>query len=225
MLNAKNVVVFDFETNGLDTETLDPIEIACCVIDRRSMKIIEGSEFESLMCPENPSMVDNTEGKRKALSINKIDPEKVKQAPKIDVVWKRFCEHVQKYNIQGTSPFGAAIPAGKNIRSFDMPIVNRLCKKYNFVDKGGKQNIFSQREMIDLEDDLYRWFGRSTRLPNLKMDTLREYLGISSENSHRAMVDVKQTAELIIKFQSLYDKFIEMVPLLRDGCETWKSKK
>lgn len=207
-MNDKNIVVFDFETAGdivqkngtLDASRVVPIQIACVVLDPRKLKVIPGSEFESIMRPP-----EGTKLNAKALEINKKTEAEIWNAPgDWEAVWVRFCNHVRKYNPRGASPFTAPIPAGKNIRNFDMPIAQWLCEKFNQVDKSGTQNIYSNRQSLDLEDNIFAWFEDNQELENYKMDTLREYFGLSTEGAHDAMVDVLQTAYLLRKFHHLH---------------------
>jgi len=207
-VNVNNIVVFDFETGGdiaykngvLDASRVVPIQIACLALDPRKLHVIEGSQFCSLMRPPKGTPLNP-----KALEVNKLTPEQVWAAPgDWETVWKRFAHHVQRFNPKGSSPFTAPIAAGKNIRNFDMPIVQWLCDQYGFVDKGGKQTLFNQIKTIDLEDFLFHWFEGNDELPNYKMDTVREYFGLSSEGGHSADVDVDQTATLIRKFLYMY---------------------
>ena len=43
------------------------------------------------------------------------------------------------------------------------------------------------------------------------MDTLREYFGIDSSNSHDALKDVKDTAEILIRFLKLHRKLFAKI--------------
>jgi DNA polymerase III epsilon subunit-like protein len=192
-LNA--ILVFDFETNGLDTRTCEPIQVAGMALDPVSLKPLPGATFESLMRPDNLDAIDDTPEKRKALEINGKSKRMLADAPAQSEVWRSFVAFVKQFNPRGNSPFSAPLPAGKNIRAFDLPIARRLCETHKTPWP------FNDRESEDLEDHLRAWFDGSDELPDYKMDTIRKYFGLSMAGAHDALVDVKQTAMLIAFFR------------------------
>lgn len=206
-MNENVLLVFDFETagalshgpHGLDAGKVHPIQIACVALHPRKLTVIPGSEFESMMRPPAGAKLNP-----KALEVNKKTPEQVWAAPETPVVWERFAAHVRKFNPKGASPFSAPIPCGKNIRNFDLPIVQWLCEQHGPTDKAGRQSLFHNRIQLDLEDFLWTWFENSEDLANYAMDTVRPFFGLSNENSHDALVDVKQTALLVRLFLQLH---------------------
>jgi hypothetical protein len=207
MASKPYVCVIDFETGGqichkdgrLDVEAVEPIQVAFLALHPDTLKLVPGSEFCSMMRATSRDVLNPG-----ALAVNKKTPDEIMAAPERSIVWKRFSEHVKKYNVKGGSIYGAPIAAGKNIRGFDMDIVHGLCQKWGPCDKGGRQTLFNQRTMLDLEDDIWRFFSHRDELVNHKMDTLRDYFGISHENSHDALVDCRQTAWMIAKYIKLY---------------------
>lgn len=60
--------------------------------------------------------------------------------------------------------------------------------------------LFSTRREVELEDQIFQNFWFSDELPNEKMDTLLEYFGIEPDGAHDALVDVRNTGLLIMKF-------------------------
>ena len=116
-------------------------------------------------------------------------------------MWKKFCNFVNKYNWKGT-PYFAPIPAGFNIIGYDMHIVNRLCKAFGpYDDKRQCQKLFHQIYKIDVMDDVWLWTEGDPNIKSISMDSLRERMGLSSENAHDALQDVKDTANIFIKLQ------------------------
>lgn len=207
-MNQNNLLVVDFETGSVNPHECQVCSVAGLAINPRTMEPVPGErgEFYSLLRPTDFSKLQ-----QQALDVNKLTVEELKVAPEQSVVFKLFAEWVLSYNPKGRSPFTAPIMCGKNIRNFDMIILQRLCKQHGFVDKGGNQCLFSKRLMIDLEDYLFHWWENSEELPNYKMDTVRPYFGISSENAHNALQDVRDTAALIIKFQQLYRNLLPKI--------------
>jgi len=71
--------------------------------------------------------------------VNKISEEELKKAPK----WKWFgtiCQFVDRWK-RGWA-FGQNHPCGKNIVNFDLPIVNRLCRKLKRRTRRGSPTSF-----------------------------------------------------------------------------------
>lgn len=196
MVNSNIIICFDFETGGLGTETLEPVQIAGAALDPRTLQVKD--TFASLMRP-----LDFNNLEARALEVNKKTIEELKGAPEQALVWRQFCAWVKKHNRKG-GPTTAPIPAGKNILRFDLPIAHRLCRTYGFTDKNGKPNIFNERPILDLEEILWLWFENSDDLLNYRMDTVRPYFGLPSEGAHDALVDVLQTVELIRRFLNLH---------------------
>jgi DNA polymerase III epsilon subunit-like protein len=195
-LNKNILIVIDMETSSLDVATLQPLQIAAVVVDPRSLEL--GDTFSSLMKPLDFNNLDP-----QAMAVNKIKIEDLEKAPDQKVIWQRFAYFVKQYN-RGHGPHGAPIACGKNIRLFDLPICNRLCRTYENVDKEGVPNLFHRRTILDLEDILWWWFESSEDLPNYAMDTCREFFGLSTVGAHDALTDARQTAEMLVKFLKLH---------------------
>lgn len=194
-MNKNSIIVFDFETGGLDTKTTEPIEIAAIALDPRSLDPI--SKYYSLCKPTDFSIVSPD-----ALRVNGKTIPQLEVAPEQSVVWKSFVEWIKTYS-KGTK-FTNPIPCGKNIRNFDLPIFDRLCIKYGYVDKDGKPNVWHPTKTWDVQDFLDYWFENNNDLVAHSMDACREFFGMSKDGAHSAMIDTVQTAHMLIKFLTLH---------------------
>lgn len=199
----RDIIVFDFETGGRNPHRCQPTQIAAIALDGRNFKL--KGEFNSMMRP----IIDDDEAiaagvdplEEGALKVTGQTRSKLARAPLPKGVWKKFCTFVNKYNWKG-SPYFAPIPAGFNIIGYDMHIVNRLCKEYGpWDDKRQSQKLFHQIYKIDVMDDVWLWTEGDPDVKSISMDSLRERMGLPSENAHDALQDVKDTANIFIKLQ------------------------
>ena len=46
--------------------------------------------------------------------------------------------------------------------------------------------------------------GNNPEIKSISMDNMREYMGLSDENAHDALQDVKDTANIMIRFMKFY---------------------
>ena len=199
----RDIIVFDFETGGRNPHRCQPTQIAAIALDGRNFRL--KGEFNSLMRPilddkkAIAAGVDPVEDE--ALKVTRKTREELAKAPLPKGVWKKFITFVNKYNWKGT-PFFAPIPAGFNIIGYDMHIVNRLCEQYGpYDDKRQCRKLFHQIYKIDVMDDVWLWTEGDPNVRSISMDSLRERMGLSKENAHDALQDVKDTANIFIKLQ------------------------
>jgi len=199
----RDIIVFDFETGGRNPMKCQPTQIAAIALDGRNFRL--KGEFNSMMRP----IIDDEEAiaagvdpiEEGALKVTGQTRAKLARAPLPKGVWKKFCAFVNKYNWKGT-PYFAPIPAGFNIIGYDMHIVNRLCKEVGpWDDNRQQQKLFHQIYKIDVMDDVWLWTEGDPDVKSISMDSLRERMGLSSENAHDALQDVKDTANIFIKLQ------------------------
>jgi DNA polymerase III epsilon subunit-like protein len=208
-MNDLNIVVFDFETGGLDPNFHEAIQVAGKAYHPRTLEpypVEEGGEFCTLMKPLYPDRLQDealaVNGKTRDMLLG--NPDKgIEPPPDQKAAWNSFVTWVNGWNTgEKKTVYKAPIAAGKNIRNFDLKFVevlNRLhCKKKD------KTVLFNSRRQLELEDYLFSWFENSGEMPNEKMDTVREYFGMSREGAHDALVDVRQTGELLMKFLKLH---------------------
>ena len=214
-MNYKDIIVFDFETGSRNPHKTQPVQIAAVAIHGRKLTIQPGGYFESLIRPELDDEkaiemgVDPIEDE--ALAVNGKTREELAKAPSAKTVWKKFANFVNKYNWKKT-PYFAPIPAGYNIIGFDLPIVQRLCEQHGPVDKKtGKQTLFYKIHKIDMLDTVWMWMENNPDIKSLSMDSMRDLLGMSKENAHDAMQDVKDTANLMIAFMKLHRRIAPKV--------------
>lgn len=205
MLYNNDIIVFDFETGGVNPKVCPAIQIAGLVIDSRRLEPYPDGVFSSMMRPPDNEMPLIGQ---KALDINKKTIKEIEEAPAQKEVWENFSKFVKKFS-KGRGFYNNLIPAGKYIRGFDLIISERLCRSYGPWDKTDDcQDLFHRKVILDADDMLYMWFeGTTDELKNLKMDTIKPYLGMKGDSitkGHDALQDVKDTAAIIIKFLKLH---------------------
>jgi len=52
--------------------------------------------------------------------------------------------------------------------------------------------------------EVWMWTENNKDIKSISMDSIRDWLGMSKENAHDALQDVKDTAAVLIKFMKLY---------------------
>lgn len=220
-MNYNDIIVFDFETTSRDSNRTQPVQLAALIIHGRKLEIKQGSEFQSLIKP----VFDETECQKLnidpledgAVAIHGKTKELLEGAPSLKAVWSNFTDYVNEHNYKKTQ-WNAPVPAGYNIRNFDIPIVNRICGsepyKYGPVDKTGKSSLFHPINMIDAMDQSFLLFENDKTVSSLSADNLiRKKMGYDKGTAHDAMSDVIMTAEYLIKImkwirqKTYYTKF------------------
>lgn len=215
MPNYQKICVFDMETDGCNPDVCSPVQIAAVIIDPLRLEIIQDSEFNVTIKPEKLEEDDKyTYSDSDILDFH----SKVRGCSKDDILttwkeytpqnqsWKLFLSYLEKYHIRSDkrSCFTAPIAAGYNINRFDLRIIDRLSKKYNNLNKEGRSSLFYPRDVIDVMNVIFYWFESNNELKNYTLDNLRDYLGLSKEGAHDALKDVKDTAEILIRFLRLH---------------------
>lgn len=214
MINYNKICVFDFETDGTDTKQCSPVQIAAVMVDPLQLEIISGSEFNINFKPEVLEASDNYEYQTDILDFHaKVKGCKKEEVlaewrgyPKQELSWNLFINYLDKYHTRTSkkSQFSAPIAAGYNIYRFDLPIINRLAQKYGNTNKEGNSNIFFPRDVADVLNLVFYWFEHNNDLKNYTLDSIRDYFGISKDGAHDAIKDVKDTAEILIRFMKLH---------------------
>jgi DNA polymerase III epsilon subunit-like protein len=215
MANFQKLCVFDLETDGVNPDKCSPVQIAAIMVDPIKLEVIKDSEFNINLKPEplqeNPSY---DYGDSDVLDFH----AKVRNSTKGQILkdwssyqqqdngWKSFVSYLDMYHTRSErkSCFSAPIAAGYNINRFDLRITERLSVKYNNLNKEGKSSLFYPRDVIDLMNIMFYWFEGGNELKNYTLDHVRDYFGLSKEGSHDALKDVKDTAELLIRFMKLH---------------------
>jgi len=216
MPNFQKFCVFDMETDGSNPDLCSPIQIAAVIVDPLKLEIVENSEFNISLKPE--LFEQNKEYDYSDSDILDFHA-KVRSCSKADILgswqnfqsqengWKMFVSYLEMYHAKTKgkkSCFSAPIAAGYNINRFDLRIVERLSKKYDNLNKEGRSSLFYPRDVVDVMNILFYWFEYNNELKNYTLDNLRDYLGISKEGAHDALKDVKDTANIMIRFLKLH---------------------
>ncbi len=197
-MDNRNFMCFDFETSSTDTQTTQILQIGACIIDRNSLEIKES--FESLVRPESPDDVQS-----EALKVNGLTLEQLEDAPEIDVIFPTFAKWIKKFNVyKNKSSFGSPVGMTYNGTNFDMPIFMRYCKRFGYWDsKWCNQNLVNPIYSFDVLQHIWFWTRTMSELPNLKLVTVLEYMGVKKEEiergAHNALWDVHWTARIGVK--------------------------
>jgi len=214
MINYNKICVFDFETDGTNPSECSPVQLAAVIIDPISLSIVPDSEFNIHFKPEALEKDNNYEYTTdvvdfhaKVAGCSKEDiMNKWKTYPSQEQSWKMFVEYLDKYHSRSSkkSQFSAPIAAGYNIYRFDLPIISRLSVKYGNTNKEKNTNLFYPRDTVDILNLVFYWFEQNSGLKSYTLDSLRDYLGISKEGAHDALKDIRDSAEILIRFMKLH---------------------
>ncbi len=201
-MRLNTIMVVDAETTGLDVhdEKTHMVQVACLGLDPATFETIPGSEFCEYLRPPDFSQLSD-----RAMGVNQIPLDTLARAPEPEIVMQKFVQHVRAYNPKGKSQWTAPHAAGKNIRNFDLPLLNRYFKKTKgATDSKGVPNVFDSHIQFDLDDDVIRWLVLTGRVESYSMDNLRLYFGLPKPNRHDALDDVRDEARLLVSFLRIY---------------------
>lgn len=192
-----DIMVFDFETGGLDCKKHEPVSIGAKVYNGKTLEPYpeESGEFYSLMKPVNFDNLDP-----KAMAVNKITRQELEKAPDQQLVIKNFVEWAKQFNPKSGART-APVAAGKNVpfdKGFLDEALNRWYKKPPIIMN------FDNKSIIDLERQWFQWFENESDPPDQRMDTLRPWLGLETDGAHNALVDCRQTGAVIMRILQLH---------------------
>lgn len=202
----RDFIIFDFETGSRNPHKTQPTQIAALALDGRSL-IVKGqfnSEIQPIFDDEKAISLGLDPIQDEALKITKKTREQLEKAPSLKSVWNKFTKFVLQYNWKGDTFFNP-IPVGFNIIGFDMIIINRLCKEFGPWDsEREQQKLFSKVYKFDIMDSVFAWTESDPTVKSISMDALRDRMGLSTENAHDALQDVKDEANIFIKLMKTH---------------------
>tara|TARA_R110000803_G_scaffold41244_3_gene88734 strand:- start:497 stop:1195 length:699 start_codon:yes stop_codon:yes gene_type:complete len=209
-MNTKNICVFDFETDSPKPDTCNPVQLGAIMVHPIKLTLIDSAEFCSDMRPldfDEPDYAekhkDTIEWHAKTAKCTTAEVlKRWDEAPPQKDVWTTFLSWLSRYHTKQDRQtiFTAPIAAGYNIFNFDLKIINRLSTKYGNIQKDGTSKVFFPRDKIDIIHQVFYWFENQQEPKSYTMDSMREYFGMSNENAHDALQDVKDEAEIMIRF-------------------------
>lgn len=202
----RDFILLDFETGSRNPHKTQPTQIAAIALDGRNLSVKGqfNSEIQPILDDEQAIKLNLDPVEDEALRITGKCREKLAQAPPLKSVWNKFTKFVSHYNWKGEAFFNP-IPVGFNIIGFDMIIINRLCEQYGPWDKErNQQKLFSRVYKFDIMDNIFAWTESDPSIKSISMDALRERMGLSMENAHDALQDVKDEANIFIKLMKTH---------------------
>jgi DNA polymerase III epsilon subunit-like protein len=214
-MNSNYLCCLDTETDGLDKDTCNLLEIGAVMIDNRELKVVDS--FSSLLQP-----IDLENVNKEALQINHITMDELSKAPQEKLVFESFIVWVNKYNRSKNaySVYQAPVASGYNIIGYDIPIIRRYCEKYGGWDTKRKdQKIFNQINFIDLMHHIWFITENSMELENNKLTTVLEYMGIEKavlESAHRALFDAEMSAQILIRLMN-YSRRLKTIGKMKNA--------
>lgn len=218
-MNYNDIIVYDFETGGRNPYKTQPTQLAAVVVNGRRLTLTPNAEFNSLMKPlrdEEAIKLGLDPVEDEALEKTHKTWELLEKAPAPKVVWKRFCDFVNTHNYK-KDKWSAPIPAGFNNNGYDDIIINRLAgqEPWKFgptdPDRGNECTLFHPIHNIDVMKMVWSWTENNPDIRSISMDSMRDYLGLSSDMGHDALTDVKQTAYILICYLKMQRTFSKKV--------------
>ena len=167
----KPLIFIDLETTGVDMEKHEITEIACLVVDPKTLKIKK--RFERKIMPENLELAD---------------PEALKLTEFSKKVWQKEAKPLEKVikDLNKLAPGGMFI--GWNT-SFDRPFLEKVIREK-------KMELNYDYHWLDVSSLVYEEFFSDKKPKKLKLTAACKVLGVPRGKAHTAMADVKATLEV-----------------------------
>ena len=204
-MNNRWIIVFDWETDGPDPHTCNPVELAAIPIEPRTLEIKKDKAFNTVIKPPGFNKDEYfTDDRQKTIEwhakqrgVTSEDIIKMwKKGKSEKIAWKNFCEYCKKFNIEKSygNWYTEPIAAGYNIIGFVLPICQRLADKH----KTGMP--FAKVNKMDIMDLLFYWVENLDEPKNMRLDTMREFFSLKTAQAHEAYSDTLATAKLLVQF-------------------------
>ena len=205
-MSSRDFIVFDFETGGRDPHSCQLTQLAAVALDGRTLR--SKGTFNQEIWAETDDEKAVEKGlapiEEEALKVTGKNREDIAKATPIETVWPKFVDFVNKCNWKGNEWF-APIACGYNIINFDLPIIHRLCKQHGpWNEKKGQAKLFHPIFKVDMMDNVFMWTESDPSIKSIGMDAMRKRMGMSDDNAHDALQDVKDTANIMIKFMKTH---------------------
>jgi DNA polymerase III epsilon subunit-like protein len=204
-MKQPNLIYWDLETTGLNTDTCQVTQIAAIGIDGRSLSFTKNDIFSSFVKIETDEEKCLELGleplSEKIMKLTNTSLEDVTNAPSQEIVYKKLKKFIARYTTGG-GKWNRPVSCGYNIRNYDEPIMNRIAAQYNDVDTNGNHQLFHCSHMIDLKDLMYLVMENIPSINSISFDNMRKLYGMSDEGAHTAAVDCIQGALLLTRKMS-----------------------
>lgn len=214
--NQRHFLVFDIETDGLDPDKHEIVQLAAKAITY-DFEPHEAGEFHIILKPLNPELAEP-----KAIEI--IGQELWAKAqnegehPKVGLrKFKEFCDRLNYKKAYYTAP----ILVGFNNTAFDNIRLETAILKHGVVkNRDSLPWAYTSKDVLSQMTDL---FGRDN-LPNHKLDTFANLLGMSRSTSlHDALEDVKITSDIFCRYMKYMCKIRNKLKI-ENNSETVEAK-
>jgi exonuclease I len=205
---TSHIFCYDLECGSASWEKAEVLECAGVVIDLDILEIKEDGIFGPVLVKPNWDLVEQG-----ALAVNKIIPAEVNEKG-LDqkVFFDQLVAFLQKFQ-KSNKKWDALIPAGYNTVRYDDRVLEKLAKKYNYIDSSGDSLLFHPFHNFDLMNILRVFFYSTNTLESFSLENVNRYFGIDTSKSHTAMGDVISTAKILCRFlkfyKSLTPKYLE----------------
>ena len=138
-MNNRWIIVFDWETDGPDPTTCNPVELAAVPVDPRTLEVKTDQAFKAVIKPDG---IDTEEyftksrqdtiawhAKQRGVSSEEI-VEDWKSGQSEKVVWKNFCNYCSKYHVDKKPGqwYKEPVNSGYNIIGINLGIDNRVAE-------------------------------------------------------------------------------------------------
>lgn len=184
---VKYIVMADTETGGLpnsNVKAFDDIalcEVALVVIDVPNLKICD--EFSAIIKPYKEGLIYSAE----AEEVHKITKQVIdEQGIELKDAFKIVKQYLTKYK----NPYHKAIFGGHNFAGYDMSFFENM---FSFFE----DDIYNYVKWV--EDTQKLAYYAFPELPNYKLTTCCNAVGVELVEAHRALQDTKSNALLMIE--------------------------
>lgn len=178
----KDILLIDTEFSGFDVKNHDLLQIAAVLLDRKTLK--EKKSFNSYIKPVHWKSRDKA-----SMAVNKITPEKLKNAPSLKSVLTKFNKTFGHNVIQ-------AFYVGYNDKRFLMHAYSQSGIKwqfdYHYFDLWALCYAYLAKKNLLKSKKDFAGFGLEYLIKILKID-------INPNEMHDALVDCRLEAEVFRK--------------------------
>lgn len=169
---AKDILLIDFESTGLDPIIHDPTQLGAILLDKNTLK--EKQSFTSYIA------ADLSKASPEALKVSGITPEKLKGAPDQKEVINQFLD-----------TFGTDVFLASWNSILDRGLLDKMLRDI------GKDIFAYDYHYLDIWPICYMHLARSGQGDKIRGDATFAAIGLAPRGSHDALEDCRYAAEAL----------------------------